>query len=78
LSVLLCAIAILVTSARLTQPSLALARGLRSSLRLLGGALPLMLLLFVLFPRIDGPLWGMPGDAFSAVSGLSSEMQPGS
>ena len=77
-SVLLCTVAILVTSARLTQATLPLSRGLRSSLRLLGGALPLMLLMFVLFPRIDGPLWGMPGDAFSAVSGLSSEMQPGS
>lgn len=41
-------------------------------------ALPLMLLMFVLFPRIQGPLWGLPKDAFSAKTGLSDSMSPGS
>jgi protein-glutamine gamma-glutamyltransferase len=40
-------------------------------------ALPLMLLLFVLFPRIPGPLWGLPSDAGAARSGLSDRMAPG-
>lgn len=39
---------------------------------------PLMLVLFLLFPRIQGPLWGLPGDAFAATTGLSGSMQPGS
>ncbi len=36
-----------------------------------------MLILFVLFPRIDGPLWGLPQDAH-ATSGLDDKMSPGS
>ncbi|MGR8920194.1 MAG: transglutaminase family protein, partial [Gammaproteobacteria bacterium] len=40
-------------------------------------AMPLMLLCFVLFPRIPGPLWGLPQDAFDAVSGLSEQMSVG-
>ncbi len=45
---------------------------------LLAQALPLMLLLFVLFPRVAGPLWGLPLDAHSGVTGLSERMSPGS
>jgi transglutaminase-like putative cysteine protease len=41
-------------------------------------ALPLMLLLFVLFPRVQGPLWALPRDATSARTGLSDTMAPGS
>jgi len=41
-------------------------------------ALPVMLLLFVLFPRAPGPLWGVPKDATRGMSGLSGEMKPGS
>ena len=41
-------------------------------------AMPLMLVLFVLFPRIPGPLWGLPDDAFTSQTGLSEEMSPGS
>lgn len=45
----------------------------RSGVLLLQG-LPIMLLLFVLFPRIDGPLWGLPRDAFAGRTGLSNHM----
>lgn len=45
---------------------------------LLVKALPFMLLLFVLFPRVQGPLWGLPRDAHSALTGLSDSMTPGS
>lgn len=40
-------------------------------------AVPLMLMLFLLFPRIQGPLWGLPGDAHAGRSGLSDSMSPG-
>ena len=40
-------------------------------------ASPLALLLFFVFPRIQGPLWGLPGDAMSGRSGLSNSMAPG-
>ena len=42
-------------------------------------ALPLMLVLYLLFPRIAGPLWGLPHDAHKSSSGgLSEQMSPGS
>lgn len=44
---------------------------------LLVQALPFMLILFVLFPRISGPLWGLPSDAHSGLTGLSDQMSPG-
>ena len=42
--------------------------------RMLGLALPLTLVLFMLFPRIQGPLWGMPGAAPRPHTGLSDSM----
>ena len=44
---------------------------------LVAQALPLMLLMFVLFPRVPGPLWGLPSDAGAARSGLTDRMAPG-
>ena len=46
--------------------------------RLSAQALPLMLVVFVLFPRVQGPLWGLPKDAHSGTTGLSDRMAPGS
>lgn len=40
-------------------------------------AAPLMLVLFLLFPRIQGPLWGMPDEAQAGRTGLSDSMAPG-
>ncbi|HEY8084860.1 MAG TPA: DUF3488 and transglutaminase-like domain-containing protein, partial [Methylophilaceae bacterium] len=48
------------------------------SARLIAQALPVMLILFVLFPRAPGPLWGVPRDATRGMTGLASEMSPGS
>ncbi|OIQ90494.1 protein-glutamine gamma-glutamyltransferase [mine drainage metagenome] len=45
---------------------------------MLAQATPFMLLLFVLFPRIPGPLWGLPNDAHAGLTGLSDTMTPGS
>ncbi|MEX0732924.1 MAG: DUF3488 and transglutaminase-like domain-containing protein [Aquisalimonadaceae bacterium] len=50
----------------------------RLAAALLLQALPIMVLLFVLFPRIPGPLWGMPEHQTTAVTGLSDSMSPGS
>ena len=38
---------------------------------------PIMLVLFMLFPRM-APLWGVPSDAMNGRSGLSAQMQVGS
>ena len=45
--------------------------------RLLVHALPIMLVLFVLFPRLPGPLWALPGANTSGRTGLSDTMSPG-
>lgn len=71
---------ILVTGAliELTAPTDDVARTLRRAGIMMVQAVPFMLILFFLFPRVEGPLWGMPRDAFSARSGLSDSMSPGS
>jgi transglutaminase-like putative cysteine protease len=51
---------------------------LQRAVLMLAQAMPFMLLLFVLFPRVQGPLWGIPQDRTTAVSGLSDTMAPGS
>ena len=58
--------------------SMSLINRLTMSSRFVFYAMPLMLILFVLFPRIPGPLWGLPDDAYSSQMGLSEEMSPGS
>ena len=45
--------------------------------KLLLQAVPVMLILFVLFPRIPGPLWGIPQDAYSGMTGLGDSLQFG-
>ena len=56
------------------QPSLRQAAALSARTALLGA--PIMVLMFVLFPRI-GPLWGVPQDG-KATTGLSNSMTMGS
>lgn len=71
----------LVTTAALTtlnSDRLAPRERLRLSGLMLGQAVPFMLVLFVLFPRIDKPLWGVPGDGAGGMTGLSETMTPGS
>jgi hypothetical protein len=38
---------------------------------------PIMLAFFLLFPRVQGPLWGLPQINYSEKSGLSESMAPG-
>ena len=49
----------------------------RLGINLLFQAIPLTILLFLLFPRVSGPLWGLPEQGSTASTGLSSSMSPG-
>ncbi len=49
---------------------------LKLASKLLAQAIPLMLLLFVLFPRLE-PLWSLPQPKDKGTTGLSSSMTPG-
>lgn len=49
---------------------------LKLASKLLAQAIPLMLLLFVLFPRLE-PLWSLPQPKDKGITGLSSSMTPG-
>ena len=46
------------------------------ALKMLAQGIPLAVMLFLLFPRVAGPLWGVPAD-HAANSGLSDHMAPG-
>ncbi|MGB0722866.1 MAG: transglutaminase TgpA family protein [Gammaproteobacteria bacterium] len=51
---------------------------LRLAGRLMLQGLPIMLVLFVLFPRLDSPLWRFSLNDTTARTGLSEDMRPGS
>ncbi len=40
-------------------------------------SVPMMVFCFMLFPRLNGPLWGMPGKDDHGVTGLSDQMEIG-
>jgi transglutaminase-like putative cysteine protease len=44
---------------------------------LLAHAAPAALVIFLLFPRVQGPMWGLPQDAAVGTTGLSDTMSPG-
>ncbi|BAL25811.1 DUF3488 and transglutaminase-like domain-containing protein [Azoarcus sp. KH32C] len=67
-----------VTLLSLQAPREPVVAQLRTGAVLLAQGLPFMLVLFLLFPRIQGPLWGLPNDAYSGTTGLSDTMAPGS
>lgn len=56
------------------KPPLWQAARIAGQMTLLGA--PIMLVLFMLFPRL-APLWGLPGDAMTGRSGLSASMTVG-
>jgi protein-glutamine gamma-glutamyltransferase len=68
---------IVTTWVHLQAQSIALKPRLRIAAVLLLQAIPLTLILFILFPRVSGPLWGLPQDAYAS-SGLDDKMSPGS
>jgi protein-glutamine gamma-glutamyltransferase len=75
---LLATLMVILTSwVHLQAQNIALLPRLRIAAMLLLQALPLTLILFILFPRVPGPLWGLPQDAYAS-SGLDDKMAPGS
>jgi len=60
-----------------SAPQRAPRANLRTAALLLAHAAPAALALFVLFPRVQGPLWGLPQDAYAGMTGLSETMSPG-
>jgi transglutaminase-like putative cysteine protease len=61
-----------------TSPQPAPRHQIRAAALMLAQSAPVMLALFLLFPRATGPLWRLPQDAHAGVSGLSDSMAPGS
>jgi transglutaminase-like putative cysteine protease len=53
-------------------------RALQVTLRLCLQALPLTLVLFLLFPRLNAPLWSLSLDQETATMGMSDRLEPGS
>ena len=49
----------------------------RLGINLMFQAVPLTIILFLLFPRVQGPLWGLPEQGSTASTGLSNSMSPG-
>lgn len=73
---------VLVTTAALYQTArvgtvVPAPRAMAMAFRLVVQAIPLMLLLFFLFPRIPGPFWALPTGSGKALTGLGNEMTPG-
>ncbi|MEM8548478.1 MAG: DUF3488 and transglutaminase-like domain-containing protein, partial [Pseudomonadota bacterium] len=50
---------------------------LRQALNSLGYSLPLLLVMWILFPRVPGPFWAIPTDSARSQTGLSSSLSPG-
>ena len=50
---------------------------LETSTRLVVLSIPLMIILFLLVPRVPGPLWGLASEQRGGVTGLSDHMSPG-
>ncbi|MBI5891242.1 MAG: DUF3488 domain-containing transglutaminase family protein [Nitrosomonadales bacterium] len=76
LYMLLTLLVIMATWVHMQTGALAFKPRLRITGVLLLQAIPLSLVIFVLFPRVQGPLWGLPQDAYAS-SGLSDTMAPG-
>ena len=57
--------------------ALALRQSVGQAFILVLQAIPLMLMLFFLFPRLPGPLWSLPEDGRGASTGLADELEPG-
>lgn len=74
----LAVLAVLAALLQLTAPRMPARRQWRVAAVLVLQALPLMLVLYFLFPRLHGALWGLPLESGAARAGLSDTMRPGS
>lgn len=68
--------AVLVESSR-SKPSAKFQQPVGVALSLLAQAMPVMVLLFILFPRFDSPLWNLGSETEQAVTGISGTISPG-
>jgi len=50
---------------------------IKTSAKMIAYAIPVMIILFIFFPRISGPLWSTKSDTTQAKTGLSDSMEPG-
>lgn len=50
---------------------------LKSATKMIVLSIPLMIILFILVPRIPGPLWGLTQEQRGGITGLSDNMSPG-
>jgi protein-glutamine gamma-glutamyltransferase len=73
---------IIITSTLMTinqrDDSVSLKTRLLASSKLIALSIPLMLILFILVPRIPGPIWGLTQEQRGGITGLSEDMAPGS
>jgi transglutaminase-like putative cysteine protease len=69
--------AITTTLVGFSAPQRSAKANLRTAGLLLAHAVPAAVALFLFFPRVEGPLWGLPRDAYSGMTGLSETMSPG-
>jgi len=76
---LMCAAVFAITATLIgfSAPNRAPRPNLRTAALLLAHAVPAAAALFLLFPRVQTPLWGLPQDAYAAMTGLSETMSPG-
>ena len=71
-------LSITATLVGLSAPQRPARANLRTAALLLAHAAPAAVALFLFFPRVEGPLWGLPRDAYSGLTGLSETMTPDS
>jgi len=76
--ILVVALTALLVESNRSKPSPNLYRPLAVSLSLLSQAVPLMIVLFIFFPRFSSPLWHLGSETDRAVSGVSGRISPGS
>ena len=77
LAAMVCFIAILIALEDRAR-SLTIQQRFGSAAALMLEGAPLMLVLFILFPRVQGPIFGFPQATSAGVTGLSDSMSPGS
>lgn len=73
---------IIITSTLMTinrrDESVSIKTRLLAAAKLVGLSIPIMVILFILVPRIPGPIWGLTQEQRGGITGLSDDMAPGS
>jgi len=77
IAVMILLISILVRINQFTENNASHFSAVKYTVLLLVQAIPIMLVLFILFPRLSHPLWGVPNFSSMASTGLSNQMSPG-